>query len=785
MAVQGFRTVAVHVPVFKNGAYDGTIAFLLSFDRIADKYVENIRVGTSGYAWVVSEKGVEISSRFPDHLGKIVYDTYKDFPEIISMIDEMLKGKEGATVYHYYRFREGSDGRVLKHAVYMPMTFGNTFWSIVIATPEDEVLASLSGFKTKLFLLTITLLVVCVICMYLIVRFRVIAGEQQQREVIQTALRESEARYRYLFEQNPVPMLIYELGSLAMLAVNDAFTAHYGYSKTEALALRLTDLYPESERQDISDLIRKLVGIAYVGEWHHLKKDGTQITIEAHSHGFSYDGRAARIAVVNDITERKQAEISLRESERRYHTLARISPVGIFRTNRDGATTYVNPKWSVISGLSAEKALGNGWLDAVHPDDKEKLDRGWQESTRLKRASFSDYRFVRPDGTIAWVLGQAVPEMNAGGQIVGYVGTITDITERKRAETALRESEERYRNLLEVAPVGIAVYSGEKVVFTNPAGARLLGAESEVHIVGKSIADIIHPDGLTAAQTRIQKMVAGEQGLYPAENTYVRLDGSSIDVEVMASALSYEGKPAVQVIVTDITERKRTEEDLRSSRERLRSLTARLQQVREEERTVISREIHDELGQSLTGLKMDVSWLQQKLREDQHPLRELCGSMRTLIDTTIRTVQRISSELRPGMLDELGLTAAIEWQAQEFERRTGVHCILRQSDDSLQISREGATALFRIFQETLTNVIRHAAATGVHVTVHQDETHVMMEVHDNGKGISNVEIGSSRAIGLLGMSERARALDGSFAIRGEPAGGTTVTVRIPKGEMVQ
>jgi len=133
------------------------------------------------------------------------------------------------------------------------------------------------------------------------------------------------------------------------------------------------------------------------------------------------------------------ANAELQESEQRYQTLARISPVGIFCADPDGATTYVNPKWCAITGLSTDQALGYGWLDAVHPDDKEKLDKGWQESTRLHKSSFSDYRFVHPDGTIAWVMGQAVPEMNSENQIIGYVGTITDITARKQAEEKIHK----------------------------------------------------------------------------------------------------------------------------------------------------------------------------------------------------------------------------------------------------------------------------------------------------------------------------------------------------------
>ena len=142
----------------------------------------------------------------------------------------------------------------------------------------------------------------------------------------------------------------------------------------------------------------------------------------------------------NDVQQRRQAEKTLRESEERYQNLARISPVGIFRTDVHGRTTYVNPKWCEISGLSSSEALGEGWLKAVHPDDRERLIKGWWETTQQHKESFSDYRFLRPDGTIAWVMGQASPEMNLEEHIIGYVGTITDISERKQAEEMIRSS---------------------------------------------------------------------------------------------------------------------------------------------------------------------------------------------------------------------------------------------------------------------------------------------------------------------------------------------------------
>ncbi len=175
-AVQGYKTVAVHVPVFKDGKYDGTLALLLSFDRIAKKYIENIKVQKSGYAWVVSEKGIEISSPFVNHIGKNIYVTYKNFPEIISMADEMLHRKSGTMVYHYKTLQDTSNEKIVYHAIYLPIDFGSTFWAMVIATPEDEALESLSVFKTHLAVITIALLIVCIACLYLVVKYRIGTG---------------------------------------------------------------------------------------------------------------------------------------------------------------------------------------------------------------------------------------------------------------------------------------------------------------------------------------------------------------------------------------------------------------------------------------------------------------------------------------------------------------------------------------------------------------------------------------------------------------------------------
>lgn len=228
------------------------------------------------------------------------------------------------------------------------------------------------------------------------------------------------------------------------------------------------------------------------------------------------------------------------------------------------------------------------------------------------------------------------------------------------------------------------------------------------------------------------------------------------------------------------SQHRRAEEQLRESHEQLRALSTYLQTIREEERTRIAREVHDELGQALTSCKLDLSWIASKLPAELKVLAEKARALTAHIDSTIQTVRRISSELRPGVLDHLGLVAAIEWQANEFQNRTGIRCDIQARVREPLPDQNLATTFFRIFQETLTNVIRHAGATHVWVDLKQAEGHITLEVKDNGRGIERSEIFNSKSMGLLGMRERAALLGGIFKIGNISRGkGTRVKVSIP------
>ena len=250
-------------------------------------------------------------------------------------------------------------------------------------------------------------------------------------------------------------------------------------------------------------------------------------------------------------------------------------------------------------------------------------------------------------------------------------------------------------------------------------------------------------------------------------------------LEELVDARTAELRQANLQLKSEIDERTRVESELRASREELRDLASHLQSVREKERTDIAREIHDELGQALTALKMDVHWIRQRVGDGQPALGARASAMSTMIDATVHTVRRISSELRPKLLDDLGLSAALEWQAREFEQRAGIECDIASEPDDIVLDQPRSTALFRIFQEALTNIARHAAASRVDVVIRHAGGLVEMTVSDDGTGIAPEQVSDARSLGIVGMRERVRSLGGAIEVVGHRGQGTTVHVTLP------
>lgn len=361
---------------------------------------------------------------------------------------------------------------------------------------------------------------------------------------------------------------------------------------------------------------------------------------------------------------------------------------------------------------------------------------------------------------------------------------LTDITEKKDIKLALRESEERHRLLVENMNEGIALLDRDGLItYINEKFLKTRGYD-RMAVQGHPLTELLDEESARVFQTELRAMSRGASGR-PTELVWRTKDSAPVFTIVSPTALSNEKgtfKGAI-LVITDITERRQVEEELNRSREELRNLYQHLHSVREEESKRIAREIHDELGQALTALKMDLSWLLNRLPEHveyKTLFREKGQAMSRLIDMTIQTVQKISAELRPGLLDDLGLPSAMEWQAQEFQIRTDIQCQFQFKGSDFKVDPDCATAMFRILQEALTNIVRHAGASRVKIGLREDAEVMELTISDNGRGVTPAEIDSPKSLGIIGMRERLRPFGGELHLSGVPKKGTNVTVRCPK-----
>lgn len=368
------------------------------------------------------------------------------------------------------------------------------------------------------------------------------------------------------------------------------------------------------------------------------------------------------------------------------------------------------------------------------------------------------------------------------GVLVIWVTAVLCLLYRRREEE-LGKSQARLASLVGSAMDAIITINGsERIILFNASAEKMFLCSAD-EAIGQAIDRFIperfrstHREHIRAfGETSVTKRSMGALGAIYG----LRADGEEFPIEASISQVEEDGQKLYTVILRDIIERRQAEDQLRSSHEQLRALAAHLQSVREEERTRIARNIHDELGQGLTGLRMDLAWLAGRIREEQKPLLEKTKLMTTLVDTMIQEVREIATELRPGVLDDLGLAAAIEWEAREFQSRAGIRCQVTLPVEEIPIDPARSTTLFRIFQEILTNVARHAGATSVNAGLKEDAGNLILEVRDNGRGITEGEISDPKSVGLLGMRERALVFGGEIKITGTPGKGTTVTVRIP------
>jgi PAS domain S-box-containing protein len=600
------------------------------------------------------------------------------------------------------------------------------------------------------------------------------------------ALAESEERFRQIAENIHEVFWLVSLDSGKTIYTSSAFETVWGVSRDSLYAewcSFVASIHPE-DRPRVVEAITTDRERGFDVEFRVLRPDGSMRWIR--DRGFpikNEKGRVYRLAgIAEDITDRKLAAEAVKQAEDRIRLNVDTIPTMVWSLRPDGVLDFVNQRWLDYTGLSFEGAMEqpNG---IVHPDDLPRAMERWSTDMAAGGPSEEEMRLRRADGEYRWFLIRTVPLLNGNGEIIKWYGTSTDLEDRKRAEEKLRRSESKLAEAQRISHVG----HWER----NIDGGEIICSEETYRIFGlppqdaiRNLEELIHPDDRPLHAVAIARALDGE--LFDVEYRVVRPDGEVRFVHSQGSAIQDQsGRPQRTFgAVQDVTEIKRAEEKLKATSEQLRAFSARLQSAREEERVRIAREIHDGLGAALTSLRWELEGIKKAFAESKAilpptDLKERLTTMFGLIDTMVTIVRGIASDLRPAVLDVLGLGDAIEWQAQQFQDRTGIAVDYEPPGNEIGLTPEQSIAVFRIFQEALTNILRHSGATRVNVTMSGQDEVFVLTVNDNGRGITESEKDGQSSIGLLGMRERAHLLGGEVDITRNEGEGTSVTVRLP------
>jgi PAS domain S-box-containing protein len=488
-----------------------------------------------------------------------------------------------------------------------------------------------------------------------------------------------------------------------------------------------------------------------------------------------------------DLIEWEKEEKLVWAAESRFkRILEKITmPIAVYEVHEPKRFVFINPKFTEWFGYTIEDIPDiESWREQAYRDEVHfrQIQKGWQ--AELEKVYNGEKPESRPFESAVYCKDGTIKELEftfTTDENLVFV-TFNDITERNCFLRALHENEKKFRNISEQLPIPICVFSEKgETRFLNNAFIDTFGYTKEDIPTRKDWLSKAYPD------ENYRNLVVASRELHaqrPELKTRTTLicqfevtckDGSKKHIEFSASM----GDKNLYVVANDITGKVKAEQELKESHRQLRELSSYLENIREEERKHISREIHDELGQQLTLLKLDLMQMSKKLKPEEQEMIEKMKQADQLLAETMRSVRKIATQLRPSILDNLGLVSALEWQSREFEKNFGIRCVFESLLYEPQFNTKQSNALFRIYQEALTNIARHAFATRVDAVLSQEENRIVLEIRDNGKGLNPNDMTNKKTLGLKGMQERALMVDGDFHIESTPGQGTYIQITIP------
>lgn len=581
-SVLGIQAVACHVPVFERGGYRGTLGISIPFNYIVKKYLNEIKIGKDGYAWLISQKGIELYCPVPGHVGKSVFENCRDYPSILTMAEEMVKGKTGSTTYQYDRVRGDTVRTEIKHAVFMPIPLGNTFWSIVVATPESEVLANIEGFRYRWLLTMLGLLVFGAVGAYFLMKALVIIKEESNRKQTETALRESEARYRAVVEDQ-TELITRFSPDHSLRFVNEAYCRYFGETRERLLNEGYWHhVFPEDQQRLKAHLASLGTSNPVAQIEHRVTDAGGEVRWLQWIDRLILDeaGNPLEIqAVGRDITLRKRTEEELQAAHRQVLDIIDFLPDPTFVIDREGRVIAWNRAIEEMTGVDAEVVLGKGnhehsipfygirrplLIDLVFLADSE-IEEKYSPLRREGGVVIAETFIPSFRGKEVFLWGKASPIYDQRGNIVGAIESIRDITEARTAENALRESERRFREILENVDLASVILDLQgRVIFCNDFVLKVTGWRRDEMLGADSFEEFVSEEHRADTRLAFEQMIETGITLARFENDILTRSGERRTLHWNNTALrdSAGQISGVTCIGEDITERKQLEKQL-------------------------------------------------------------------------------------------------------------------------------------------------------------------------------------------------------------------------------
>jgi PAS domain S-box-containing protein len=491
--------------------------------------------------------------------------------------------------------------------------------------------------------------------------------------------------------------------------------------------------------------------------------------------------------ITKHLRREQQLDLSLRLAEANYRALIDQPLAGVAKVDaQTGRYLAVNQRLCAITGYSTQELLAKTLYDITHPDDRESIKQYLDDSedSPVDAPQTFQKRYVHKDGRTVHTVISSHTVKNAQTGIIERIGLIQDISAAVQSQAILQEQENRLSIIIHNSMDAIITIDAQEHIVIFNAAAELMFGYRAKSALAMTLSQLI-PQALRAGHHAHVKTFAqsGDTARKMGSKLVLkglRANGEEFPLDASISRANSDGKLYMTVILRDLTLQVRAQSELDRARAELRELSIASQTAREEEKSRISRELHDELGQNLTALKMDLSWLEAHTSNDVVARAVRIRAMQGVLDSTVVATRRIAADLRPMMLDDLGLKAALEWLTQDFSRRTSVPCALAVDDDLVDLDTSVQSALYRAVQECLTNITRHAQATQVKIEIRLSQAGVQLQVHDDGVGMDEQARGKRGSFGLIGMRERIYILGGKVAIESELGLGTHVTIDLPR-----